>query len=143
MIIKGNTVGTPMPRTNYEQTDPTKADYLKGKDVLDQKIEGAKKAADDAQKTADDAQKTADAAQKKHISRVATLTVSGWVDNTQTVEVDGVTSNNTLIVASAPENYEAYSKAGVYCSAQAVGSMTFTCKSVPATDLNANVMILT
>ena len=136
MIIKGNTVGTPMPRTNYEQTDPTKADYLKGKDVLDQKIEDAKKAAEDAQKTAD-------AAQKKHISRVATLTVSGWVDNTQTVEVDGVTSNNTLIVASAPENYEAYSKAGVYCSAQAVGSMTFTCKSVPATDLNANVMILT
>ena len=136
MIIKGNTVGTPMPRTNYEQTDPTKADYLKGKDVLDQKIEDAKKAAGDAQKTAD-------AAQKKHTSRVVTLTVSGWVDNTQTVEVDGVTTNNTLIVASAPENYDAYSKAGVYCSAQAVNSMTFICKSVPATDLNANVMILT
>lgn len=45
MIIRGNTVGTPMPRTNYEQTDPTKADYLKGKEVLDQKIEDAQTAA--------------------------------------------------------------------------------------------------
>ena len=74
MIIKGNTVGTPMPRTNYEQTDPTKADYLKGKDVLDQKIEAAKQAgidaantaktaADKAQTAADNAQTAADNAQ--------------------------------------------------------------------------------
>lgn len=39
MIIQGNTVGTPMPRTDYEQTDPKKSDYLKGKEKLDQKIE--------------------------------------------------------------------------------------------------------
>ena len=81
MIIKGNTVGTPMPRTNYEQADPTKADYLKGKDVLDQKIEAAKQAgidaantaqtaagnaqtaADNAQTAADNAQASADNAQ--------------------------------------------------------------------------------
>lgn len=63
MIIRGNTVGTPMPRTNYEQTDPTKADYLKGKDVLDQKIEAAKKAGVDAATAAGNAQTTADNAQ--------------------------------------------------------------------------------
>ena len=63
MIIKGNTVGTTMPRTNYEQTDPTKADYLKGKDVLDQKIEKAQTAADNAQTAADNAQTAADNAQ--------------------------------------------------------------------------------
>lgn len=48
MKIIGNTVGTTMPRTNYEQTDSTKADYLKGKEVLDQKIEAAKQAGVDA-----------------------------------------------------------------------------------------------
>lgn len=67
MIIKGNTVGTPMPRTNYEQTDPSKADYLKGKDVLDQKIEEAKQAglsaAGNAQSAAGTAQTAANAAQ--------------------------------------------------------------------------------
>ena len=34
MKIKGNTVGTPMPRTNYNQTDPSKADYLVGRDNI-------------------------------------------------------------------------------------------------------------
>ena len=82
-------------------------------------------------------------AQEQHLHFVVNLPVSGWTNNNQTVACEGVTANNTLIVASAPENYEAYSKASVYCSAQAVGSLTFTCKSVPTTDLNANVMILT
>lgn len=48
MIIRGNTVGTTMPRTNYNQTDETKPDYLVGKDALDQKITEAKKAGTDA-----------------------------------------------------------------------------------------------
>ena len=63
MIIKGPTVGTPMPRTNYEQTDPAKADYLKGKTVLDKKIQDAQTAADNAQTAADNAQTAADNAQ--------------------------------------------------------------------------------
>ena len=63
MIIKGNTVGTPMPRTNYEQTDKNKADYLKGKDVLDESIRKAKEAGDNAKTAAKNAQTAADNAQ--------------------------------------------------------------------------------
>ena len=48
MKIRGNTVGTTMPRTNYEQTDPTKADYLRGKEKIDESISKAQKTADDA-----------------------------------------------------------------------------------------------
>ena len=48
MIIRGNTVGTTMPRTNYNQTDETKPDYLVGKEALDQKIADAKKVGTDA-----------------------------------------------------------------------------------------------
>lgn len=34
MKIKGNTVGTPIPRSNYNQTDPKKADYLVGRENI-------------------------------------------------------------------------------------------------------------
>lgn len=34
MKINGNTVGTPTPRTNYNQTNPKKADYLVGRDNI-------------------------------------------------------------------------------------------------------------
>ena len=49
MIIKGNTVGTTMPRTDWNQTDPRKADYLKGKDDLANLIKEAKTTASEAQ----------------------------------------------------------------------------------------------
>lgn len=48
MKIRGFTVGTTMPRTNYEQTDPAKADYLRGKDELDKKITKAQNTANEA-----------------------------------------------------------------------------------------------
>lgn len=34
MSIRGNTVGTTMPRTDFNQTDPKKADYLKGRENI-------------------------------------------------------------------------------------------------------------
>lgn len=43
MIIKGNTVGTTMPRANWDQTDPKKADYIKGKEAVDESIENLDK----------------------------------------------------------------------------------------------------
>lgn len=48
MIIRGNTVGTIMPRTNYNQTDSSKSDYLVGKDELDEAISAAFLAAENA-----------------------------------------------------------------------------------------------
>ena len=63
MIIKGNTVGTPMPRTNFNQENPAKADYLKGRDDLLQLIQNAKAAGDKANTAAGNAQSSADNAQ--------------------------------------------------------------------------------
>ena len=34
MIIRGNTVGTTMPRADFAQTDPTKADFIKNKPAV-------------------------------------------------------------------------------------------------------------
>lgn len=71
MIIKGPTVGTPTPRTNYNQTDPAKADYLRGKDALDQKIEDAKKAGIDAANDANTAAANAKTVANDHIANTS------------------------------------------------------------------------
>ena len=121
MIIHGNYVGGIFPKPDWNQTDPTKPDFIRGRGDLDALIAGK---------------------QPKHRTAAVTLTAAGWADNRQSVPCAGITAGNALIVASAPENYEAYSKAGVYCAAQAQGSLTFTCKSVPTAALTANIMIL-
>ena len=46
MSIMGNTVGTTMPRANWDQTDPKKADYIKGKEAVDAAIKKAQETAD-------------------------------------------------------------------------------------------------
>jgi hypothetical protein len=38
--IRGNTVGTPLPRTDFNQTDPNKADYLRGRGKIVQTVNG-------------------------------------------------------------------------------------------------------
>ena len=109
MIIRGNTVGTPMPRTNYEQTDPAKADYLKGKEVLDWKIEDAKTSADNAQTAADNAQTAADNAQ------TAADNAQTAADNAQATADDAVpkaggTMTGHLNVPDPTENAHAANK---------------------------------
>ena len=47
MIIRGNTVGTTTPRSNWNQADPKKADYIIGHEAVDAAIAAAKKTADD------------------------------------------------------------------------------------------------
>lgn len=121
MIIHGNYVGNISPQADWSQTDQTKPDFIKGKEIVDVALNGK---------------------QEKHKTDSVQLAASGWANNKQTVSLNGMTANTTIIVASAPENYEAYSKAGVYCSAQAEGSLTFTCKSAPTAALTANIMIL-
>lgn len=72
----------------------------------------------------------------------ATLTTGGWSSNAQTVSVSGVTASNNVIVAPAPASISAWTAAGVYCSAQGAGTLTFTCTTAPTAALTANVLIL-
>ena len=73
-----------------------------------------------------------------------TLTASGWNANTktQTVSVAGVTSTANCIITAAPDSYMAYAKAGVRCTAQGAGTLTFACETVPTADVEANVLII-
>ena len=73
-----------------------------------------------------------------------TLTASGWNANTktQTVSVSGVTATVNLIITAAPDSYMAYAKAGVRCTAQGAGTLTFACETVPTANVVANVLII-
>ena len=73
-----------------------------------------------------------------------TLTASGWNANTktQTVSVSGVTATVNLIITAAPDSYMAYAKAGVRCTAQGAGTLTFACETVATANVVANVLII-
>ena len=73
-----------------------------------------------------------------------TLPASGWNANakTQTVNVSGVTATVNLIITAAPDSYITYAKAGVRCTAQGAGTLTFACETVPTADVEANVLII-
>ena len=83
-----------------------------------------------------------DEKQEKHKSLSVSLLASNWSDMSQTVNVNGVTENNTIIPTPAPESYAAYCEANIYCSAQAEGTLTFTCTDTPSIDLVVNILIL-
>lgn len=72
----------------------------------------------------------------------ATLSASSWSNLTQTVSVSGVTASNTVIITPAPSSHTSYCASGVYCSAQASGTLTFTCTEKPTSALTVNVLIL-
>lgn len=80
--------------------------------------------------------------QEKHNSTSVSLSASNWSNMAQTVNVEGVTVNSTVVVTSAPENHISYGESGVYCSAQADGTLTFKCDSTPSKTLKVNVLIL-
>ena len=81
-------------------------------------------------------------AQAAVVKKTGSLTVAGWSSKKQTISVAGVTASNCVIVAPAPASQEAYVAAGVKCTTQASGKLTFTCQSVPTAALTVNVAIL-
>ena len=77
-------------------------------------------------------------------SVAVTLPASGWNADTktQTVSVTGMTTSANCIITAAPGSYMAYAEAGVRCTAQGSGSLTFACETVPTEDVATNVLIL-
>ena len=73
-----------------------------------------------------------------------TLTVAGWVSNTQTVTVSGVSATETAQLIQpmpAVASQAAYYAAGILCTNQAANSLTFTCQNVPTEDLTVYVVM--
>lgn len=83
----------------------------------------------------------ADTKVAKH-EQTVTLSPSGWASLSQSVAVEGVTADNTVLVTPAPESYTACLEAGAYCSGQGAGTLSFGCIQAPGGDITFNVLIL-
>lgn len=72
-----------------------------------------------------------------------TLAVADWSSsNTQTVNVTGVTASNIVFVSPAPASASDYASAGIVCTAQGSGTLTFECTTTPTNAITVNVVIL-
>lgn len=98
---------------------------------------------------------------KSPTSVTVTLTADGWVDATavpppdtggttvtqikqQTVTVSGVVASETAqLITPTPAiaSQSAYYEAGIMCTGQAANSLTFTCQTVPTSNLTVYVVI--
>ena len=136
MIIFGNVVGNLSPRADWDQEDPTKADFILGKTSVYEELESV----------LHDAKAYADGL---HFTRQVSVPASGWSSSapyTQTVPVNGMTQNDTphySVVYSAsnalPEK-EAFAMVDDLDSAN--GSVTFTCfESKPEIDLTIQLEV--
>ena len=77
-------------------------------------------------------------------SVTVTLTTSGWSSNTQTVTVSGVSATETAqLITPTPAiaSQSAYYEAGIMCTNQGTNSLTFTCQTVPTSNLTVYVVI--
>nr|DAY17211.1 MAG TPA: tail fiber-like protein [Caudoviricetes sp.] len=80
----------------------------------------------------------------KPLARTITLTAAGWSSNAQTVTVSGVVASETAqLIAPTPAiaSQSAYYEAGIMCTGQAANSLTFTCQTVPTSNLTVYVVI--
>lgn len=79
----------------------------------------------------------------KSTALTVTLPVSGWsTAKTQTVTASGVTAADHLVVTAAPASFVPYTQAGVRCSEQAAGTLTFLCETIPTVELTAQVLVV-
>ena len=81
-------------------------------------------------------------AASKPTAKTLSLPASSWSGKTATRAITGVTASSNIIVAAAPANYMTYAQAGVRCSVQGSGALTFVCEDTPTEDLTVNVLIL-
>lgn len=81
---------------------------------------------------------------KAPTSVTITLSASSWSSNTQTVTVSGVSATETAqLITPTPAiaSQSAYYEAGIMCTGQAANSLTFTCQTVPTSNLTVYVVI--
>ena len=75
-------------------------------------------------------------------TQIILLSANGWSENSQTVSVAGVTNNSVVFVSPYPTYQDAYTNAGIKCTEQSTGTLTFTCKLVPTQGIHVSVVIL-
>lgn len=68
-----------------------------------------------------------------------TLSSSSWSNNSQTVSVSDMTTTALVFSTPGSASAEKYAECGVKLTSQANGSLTFTCETVPNTNLTVQI----
>lgn len=76
------------------------------------------------------------------VNTTVTLAAADWSANTQTVSVTGMTATGIVFVNPDPSDQADYTSAGILCTAQAAGTLTFTCDTTPSNDIDVVVVCL-
>ena len=71
-----------------------------------------------------------------------TLSASSWSENTQTVTVNGLRTTDIVVSSPVPSQVGTYQYCGIVQTANATNSITFTCDTVPSTDITVNVAMI-
>lgn len=76
------------------------------------------------------------------VNTTVTLASANWSSNTQTVNVTGMTATGVVLVSPIPADQADYTDAGILCTAQAAGTLTFTCDTTPSNNIDVVVVML-
>ena len=76
------------------------------------------------------------------VNTTATLAVADWSSNTQTVTVSGVKADSVVFVSPAPASASDYASAGILCTSQSAGTLTFTATTTPSVAIVVNIVCL-
>lgn len=79
----------------------------------------------------------------QHIKASVTLTTAGWDASTklQTVSVTGLSATDDVLVGPVYASATDWAEGNVLCSAQASGSLTFHCDTIPTNAISATALI--
>lgn len=75
-------------------------------------------------------------------AKTGVLAVASWSSNSQSLTIEGITASNNIIVSPTTASETNWNLFGVSCSAQATNSLTFTCKTVPTSAIDIQIIIL-
>lgn len=70
------------------------------------------------------------------------LSVGGWSNNTQTISHSDIGQYDDVIVSPISDSIDDYVAAGIRCTNQAAGSLTFTCTTTPSSAIYVNILVL-
>lgn len=79
-------------------------------------------------------------------TETAVLLPDAWVDNSQTVAVEGVIADSekqAVITVAAGDSHEVYLDCNIKLSGNGEGTLSFICDDVPTVEVAVNVLILT
>lgn len=78
----------------------------------------------------------------KPVATTVTIATSDWSSLSCTKNVTGMTASKIVLVSPAPASFSVYTDAGVRCSAQGSGTLSFACDSVPSSSVTVNIIMI-